>query len=85
MSGPLPPGALDPRGVSHRPLVTDDTNARARRIVTTAPRRGRTSQLRVSDFQTAAIAVANRLALYTLDADDFAGIDDLDLHTVDTP
>jgi predicted nucleic acid-binding protein len=44
--------------------------------------RGRRSRARVSDFQIAAIAIANQLPLYTINVDDFEGIDGLDLRPV---
>lgn len=47
--------------------------------------RGRTSRTRVSDFQIAAIALANDLALYTINVADFEGIADLDVRAVSAP
>ncbi len=67
-------------------LAYDAPAARAfGRVMAGAFRRDRPSRGRVSDFQIAAIAVANRLALYTINAADFAGIDGLDLRTVSPP
>lgn len=50
-----------------------------------ALQRGRTSRARVSDFQIAAIAIANGLPLYTSNVADFVGIDRLELHAVTPP
>ncbi len=47
--------------------------------------RGRSSRGRISDFQIAAIAIANGLALYTINVEDFASIDGLDLRTMSPP
>lgn len=54
-------------------------------VMAGALRRGRASRVRVSDYQIAAIAVANDIALYTINVDDFAGIDGLDLRAVAPP
>jgi hypothetical protein len=55
------------------------------RVMTGALGRSRTPRARVSDFQIAAIAIANELPLYTINVDDFEGIEDLDLVAVDPP
>ena len=55
------------------------------RVMAEALRRGRTTRVRVSDFQIAAIAIANELPLYTINVDDFAGISALDLRAVAPP
>ncbi len=47
--------------------------------------RGRTARRRSSDFQIAAIAVAQRLPLYTANVDDFAGIGGLVVMSVAPP
>ena len=47
------------------------------RIMAASLSRGRSSRARVSDFQIAAIAIANDLPLYTINVKDFAGITDL--------
>lgn len=51
-------------------------------VMAGASARGPTSRTRVSDFQIAAIALANRLPLYTVNVADFAGIDRLDVRSV---
>jgi tRNA(fMet)-specific endonuclease VapC len=51
-------------------------------VMAAALERGRTPQARVSDFQIAAIAIANRLPLYTCNVADFEGINGLQLHGV---
>jgi tRNA(fMet)-specific endonuclease VapC len=67
-------------------LVYDQSAARAFGIVMAgALRRGRTSRARVADLQIAAITIANGLALYTINVDDFAGIDGLDVRPVTSP
>jgi tRNA(fMet)-specific endonuclease VapC len=58
-------------------------------VMAAALERGSTSRAQVSDFQIAAIAIANRLPLYTANETcnvaDFEGIDGLDLHVVTPP
>lgn len=67
-------------------LPYDQAAARAFGIVMAgAIERGRRSRARVSDYQIAAIAIANQLSLYTVDVDDFAGIDGLDVRLVRPP
>lgn len=67
-------------------LPYDQAAARAFGIVMAgAIERGRRSRARVSDYQIAAIAIANQLPLYTIDVDDFAGIDGLDVRAVGAP
>lgn len=67
-------------------LVYDQAAARAfGTVMAGALRRGCRSRARVSDHQIAAIAIANRLALYTINVEDFAGINGLDLRTVTPP
>lgn len=67
-------------------LPYDQAAARAFGIVMAgAIERGRRSRARVSDYQIAAIAIANQLPLYTIDVDDFAGIDGLDVRPVGAP
>jgi len=46
--------------------------------------RGRTSRRRIADYQIAAIAITNRLALYTVNVDGFGGIAGLELRAVTT-
>lgn len=67
-------------------LPYDQAAARAfGAVMAGAIARGRRSRGRVSDFQIAAIALANRLPLYTVNVDDFVGIDGLELHPVTAP
>lgn len=67
-------------------LPYDQAAARAFGLVMAgAIERGRRSRVRVSDYQIAAIAIANQLPLYTIDVDDFAGIDLLDVRPVGAP
>lgn len=67
-------------------LVYDQAAARVfGSVMAGALARGRSSRARVSDFQIAAIAIANGLALYTINVDDFAGIDGLDVRAVSSP
>ncbi len=47
------------------------------RIMATALLHGRPSRARISDYQIAAIAIANDLPLYTINVKDFAAIKDL--------
>lgn len=67
-------------------LPYDQAAARAFGMVMAgAIERGRRSRARVSDFQIASIALAHQLALYTVNVDDFEGIDGLDLRPVSAP
>jgi tRNA(fMet)-specific endonuclease VapC len=52
------------------------------RVMAAALRLGRSARVRTSDYQIAAIAIANDLPLYTINVVDFAGIDDLVLMPV---
>ena len=54
-------------------------------VMAGALRRGRRSRVRVSDYQIAAIAIVHGLALYTINVEDFAQIDGLDLRRVTAP
>lgn len=54
-------------------------------VMASSLQRGRASRTRVSDFQIAAIALANGLSLYTINVDDFAHIDGLDVRAVSAP
>jgi tRNA(fMet)-specific endonuclease VapC len=47
------------------------------RVMATALRAGRSARVRISDYQIAAIAIANDLPLYTVNVRDFAVIEDL--------
>jgi len=49
------------------------------RVMASALRWGRTSRARASDFQIAAIAITHDLPLYTINVEDFTGIDALRL------
>jgi tRNA(fMet)-specific endonuclease VapC len=67
-------------------VAYDDAAARVfGKVMADALRRGRSSRVRVSEYQIAAIAIANGLALYTSNVDDFAQIDGLDLRAVSAP
>lgn len=52
------------------------------RVMAAAIGQGRPSRARVSDYQIAAIAIANDLPLYTINVDDFETIDGLQLMRV---
>jgi predicted nucleic acid-binding protein len=68
------------------PLPFDTEAARAFGGVAASLRRaGRKVQARAYDAMIAAIAVANDLPLYTVNPQDFEGIDGLDLHAVPHP
>jgi tRNA(fMet)-specific endonuclease VapC len=54
-------------------------------VMAGALHRDRSSRARVADYQIAAIAIANGLALYTVNVDDFAAIDGLQLMPVGVP
>lgn len=67
-------------------LPYDQAAARAfGAVMAGAIARGRRSRVRVGDFQIAAIALSNGLPLYTVNVDDFAGIDGLELRPVTAP
>lgn len=67
-------------------LAFDHTAARAFAAVAASLRRaGRKVAARTFDSMIAATAIANELPLYTCNADDFAGIDDLHLVRVPHP
>jgi predicted nucleic acid-binding protein len=68
------------------PLPFDVEAARAFGQVAASLRRsGRKANARAYDAMIAAVALANGLALYTCNPDDFAGIDGLVVVTVDHP
>ena len=68
------------------PLPFDAAAARAFGQVAASLRRfGRKSSARAYDAMIAAIAIANGLPLYTCNADDFAGIDGLEVVAVPHP
>ncbi|MDQ3543719.1 MAG: type II toxin-antitoxin system VapC family toxin [Actinomycetota bacterium] len=48
-------------------------------VVTDVVRRGRSPRSRIGDLQIAAIAIANRLPLYTINVGDFTGIRNLEV------
>jgi tRNA(fMet)-specific endonuclease VapC len=52
------------------------------RIMAGALQSGRSSRVRVGDYQIAAVAIANDLPLYTINVKDFAAIGGLDLRAV---
>ncbi len=68
------------------PLVFDADAARAfGRVAASLRRAGRKTSARAYDAMIAAIAIANGLALYTCNPDDFAGIEDLEVVAVPHP
>ncbi len=68
------------------PLPFDDRAARALgRVAASLRTSGRTVKARSYDAMVAAIAIANDLPLYTANANDFVGIDGLDVRAVPTP
>ena len=68
------------------PLPFDAEAARAfGRVSASLRRAGRKRAARAYDAMIAAIAVANDLPLYTCNAKDFSGIDELDVVTVPNP
>ena len=69
-----------------QPLPFDVDAARAfGRVAESLRRAGRTTQARTYDAMIAAIAVARALPLFTVNPDDFAGIDALDVRAVPHP
>lgn len=68
------------------PLPFDVSAARAfGRVAASLRRAGRKPTARTFDAMIAAVAVANDLPLYTCNAEDFAGVDDLDVIAVPHP
>ena len=68
------------------PLPFDADAARAfGRVAASLRHGGRKVQARAYDAMIAAIAIANRLPLYTVNPSDFAGIGDLDLRGITHP
>lgn len=68
------------------PMPFDAAAARAfGRVSASLRRAGRKPTARAYDAMIAAIAVANGLPVYTCNADDFAGIDELEVVTVRQP
>ena len=68
------------------PLPFDADAARAfGRVAASLRHAGRTVQARAYDAMIAAIAIANRLPLYTVNPSDFEGIGDLDLRGITHP
>lgn len=68
------------------PLPFDDAAARAFGQVAASLRRaGRKTAARAYDAMIAAIAIANGLAVYTCNPDDFSGVGNLDVMTVEVP
>lgn len=68
------------------PLPFDSDAARAfGRVSASLRRAGRKTAARAYDAMIAAIAVANALPVYTCNADDFAGIDELEVIAVPHP
>ena len=71
---------------SFEPLPFDTAAARAFGSVAAAlRRRRRKATARSFDAMIAAVALANRLDLYTVNADDFVGIDGLVVRSVEAP
>ena len=68
------------------PLPFDADAARAfGRVAASLRASGRKTQARAYDAMIAATAIANELPLYTVNAADFAGIDELELRPLDHP
>ena len=68
------------------PLPFDAAAARAfGRVAASLGRGGRKRAARSSDAMIAAVAIANALPVYTCNPDDFAGIEGLDVVTVERP
>jgi tRNA(fMet)-specific endonuclease VapC len=69
-----------------QPLPFDADAARAfGRVAASLRASGRKIQARSYDAMIAATAVATELPLYTVNPDDFSGIDGLDLHSIPHP
>jgi tRNA(fMet)-specific endonuclease VapC len=69
-----------------QPLAFDADSARAfGRVAASLRAAGRKGQARTYDAMIAATAIANQLPLYTVNPDDFCGIDGLDLRSVPHP
>jgi len=67
-------------------LAFDENAARVfGRLAAQVRSSGRTSRARSFDLLIASIAVANELPLYSVNVDDYAGIDELDLRAVPHP
>ena len=67
-------------------LAFDENAARVfGRLAAQVRSAGRTSRARSFDLLIASIAVANELPLYSVNVDDYAGIDELDLRAVIHP
>lgn len=72
--------------VDFDPLPFDAAAARAfGRVAASLRRAGRKTSARAYDALIAATAIANRLPLYTVNAADFAGIDELEVIAVPHP
>jgi hypothetical protein len=54
-------------------------------VVASLRRSGRRERARIMDVLIASTAIANGLALYTVNARDFVGIDGLDVHPLEHP
>lgn len=68
------------------PLPFDADAARAfGRVAASLRRAGRRVQARTYDAMIAAIAVSNALPLYTVNPDDFVGVDGLEVYSVKHP
>lgn len=71
---------------TYEPLPFDAASARAfGRVSSDLRRAGRKASARTYDALIAATAIANGLPLYTLNPDDFAGIEGLDVRAVPHP
>lgn len=68
------------------PLPFDEAAARAfGKVAASLRRAGRTTAARAYDAMIAAIAIANGLAVYTCNPDDFTGIDGLEVAPLQVP
>ncbi len=79
-------GVLQQAEVDFQPLPFDADAARAfGRVAASLRASGRKVQARSYDAMIASIAIATGLPLYTVNPDDFSGIEDLDLHSIPHP
>jgi predicted nucleic acid-binding protein len=79
-------GVLQQAEADFQPLPFDTDAARAfGRVAASLRASGRKVQARSYDAMIAATAIATHLPLYTVNPDDFTGIEGLDLHSIPHP
>jgi predicted nucleic acid-binding protein len=79
-------GVLQQAEADFQPLPFDADAARAfGRVAASLSASGRKVQARSYDAMIAATAIATELPLYTVNPDDFTGIEGLDLHSIPHP